>query len=37
MTWGKKELEALRNEEIESAARITELEEHERRRVELDE
>lgn len=37
MIWGKKKLKTLRNEEMESAARATELEERERRRAELDE
>lgn len=37
VTWGKKAVEKMGNEERDSVARGKELEEHERRRAELDE
>lgn len=37
VTWGKKAVEKMRIEEKDSVARGKELEEHERRRAELDE
>lgn len=37
VTWGKKAVEKMRNEEKDSVARGKELEEHERRRAVLDE